>query len=170
MAHFRGWFDSHPGRSLEQKLLMPAAENLRRCCGEHPEARQVPLGQKTTAGKRLTRRSSFQHGELLPKQFMCPRTNVTQPKKMRLDRSLREFGTKGKKKEEAASHGSQLGPEGFHHTMAATGELIGQAIHQVRNNKPGHTRLIKNHLRLKKSAKRFLKMRTPNLFNHTANV
>jgi hypothetical protein len=59
---------------------------------------------------------------------METRANATKWKKMRPVHNLREFGTKAKKKEEPASHGSELGPKRFCHTEAAMGQFIGQVI------------------------------------------
>jgi hypothetical protein len=81
MERCHGWHNSHSGRSLEQELLMPAAESFRQCCAEQPEARQLPLGQKTPTGKWLTRESTFQPRELLPKHFSFPALELTWPGK-----------------------------------------------------------------------------------------
>jgi hypothetical protein len=47
---------------------------------------------------------------------------------LKLVHNPNQLATKKDKKEEPASHGSQLGPKQLCHTAAATGELIGQVI------------------------------------------
>jgi hypothetical protein len=79
-------------------------------------------------------------------------TDETALKRLKLACVLSEFGKKIKKKEEPVSSGFQVGSERFRCTMAATGELIGQVLRQVHNDKPGHAKPIENHLRLKKTA------------------